>query len=58
MAIPEVELKDSFLYDCMVKALKAEPTWTVRMFGVYNDLTDDLIAELEALWRAEGGDRG
>lgn len=52
---PEEEpaLKDSFLYAHMRASLAAEPTWTVKMYGVYNDLSDETIEELQRLWGAE-----
>ncbi len=42
--------RGSFLHVHMVAALMAEPTWTPRMYGVYNDVSDDTIEELEKLW--------
>ena len=50
----------NFLEQHALKALKAEPTWTITMYAVYNDLSDELTEELrkflkqhlpEAQWR-------
>lgn len=51
--------RNSFIYQHMRAALrqqhKDEPKakWTVRMYGVYNDLDDAEIEQLEKLWAKE-----
>lgn len=46
----------NFLEGHALEALRAEPTWTVDMYAVYNDLTDETTEELRAflqLWLPE-----
>jgi hypothetical protein len=44
-----MNLEETFLYAHCKAALSAEPSWTVRMYGVFNDLDEDDIKDLERL---------
>lgn len=46
---------NSFLFQHMIEALKWDKNWTVRMYGVYNDLTEKTINELEKLYKEYKG---
>lgn len=41
--------KQSFLYQHCLRGLTADPTWSLRMYVVFNDLDDDTEAELNQL---------
>lgn len=37
---------ENYLEQHALRALKAEPTWTVSMYAAYNDLSDETTEEL------------
>lgn len=43
----------SFLEAHALRALKAEPTWTLTMYCVYNDLSDATCEELRKALRGK-----
>ena len=41
---------NSLLFQYMVRALKADPTWTVEMYCIYNDIGPKITKELRQMY--------
>lgn len=46
LATKEPREPRNFLEQHALKSLKAEPSWSITMYAVFNDLTDESMAQL------------